>query len=118
VSVPPLSVGSGSVTPAGGGTVAVLSSEPVGEGAIWSVKVKGTGGPGGGGAVVRAVPVLCSEPVPEGSIWTVKVKVTVAPAGRSTVVARAPVPLGGPVTVPPPLLAGAGRVAAGRPGGR
>src|SRR6476646_3479532 len=63
VSVTLLSVGSGSVTPAGGLTVAVLLSEPVAEGLTRTVKVKVTLALAGRSTVVARAPVPLLGPV-------------------------------------------------------
>src|SRR5262245_4769363 len=65
VSVAVLSVGSGSVTPGGGLTVAMLVREPVAEGSIWTVKLKVTLAPGGRLSVVARAP-----PPPVGPVTT------------------------------------------------
>src|SRR6516164_9089847 len=73
VSVAVLLAGLGSVTPAGGVTVAVLTRVPVAEGSIWTVKVKVTLAP-------LAVPVTMPPP-----LLSVVVQVAeVTPAGRGS----------------------------------
>ena len=63
MSVALLSAGSGSVTPAGGVTVAVLTSEPVAEGLTRTVKVKVTLALTGRSTVVARAPVPLVGPV-------------------------------------------------------
>src|SRR6516164_907658 len=57
VSVALLLAGLGSVTPAGGATLAVLSRVPVADGLIWTVKVKVTLAPTGRSTVVARAPL-------------------------------------------------------------
>src|SRR3954452_7959435 len=63
VSLALLLAGVGSVTPAGGGTVAVLARVPVAEGLTWTVKVKVTVALTGRSTVVARAPAPLAGPV-------------------------------------------------------
>src|SRR5262249_51171348 len=92
-------VGSGSVTPAGGVTVAVLVSAPVADGLTWTVKVKVTLAPTGRSTVVFRAPTPLAVPVtlpPPVALTNVQ-GAEVTPAGTGSD------PLG-PVTALGPLL--------------
>src|SRR5688500_8333015 len=81
-----LSDGSGSVTPAGGPTVAVLLRLPVAEGLIWTVKVKVTLAPTGRLTVAARAPLPVVGPVtlpPPVSPTNVQVA-PVTPAGSGS----------------------------------
>src|SRR5205085_2041269 len=86
VSVTMLSVGSGSVTPAGGATVAVLTRLPVAEGLTRTVKVKVTVAPTGKLTVAARAPAPPLGPVTlPPPVWPAKAQVAeVAPAGRGS----------------------------------
>src|SRR6478752_7569784 len=86
VSVTLLSDGSGSVTPAGGLTVAVLARLPVAEGLTWTVKVKVTLALTGRLTVVARAPVPLLGPVTvPPPLLAVAVQVAaVTPAGRGS----------------------------------
>ena len=86
VSVAVLLAGSGSVTPAGGVTVAVLLRVPVAEGLIWTVKVKVTLALTGRSTVVARVPVPLAGPVTvPPPLLAVAVQVAaVTPAGKGS----------------------------------
>src|SRR4029453_8714285 len=86
VSLALLSRGSGSVTPAGGLTVAVLARRPVAEGLTRTVKVKVTLAPTGRSTVVARGPVPLAGPLtlpPPVAPANAQVA-AVAPAGRGS----------------------------------
>src|SRR6478736_4856655 len=86
LSVALLLAGSGSVVPAGGLTVAVLLSEPVAAGAIWTVKVKVTVAPTGRSTVVARAPLPVVGPVtvPPPLLAVAAQVAAVTPAGRGS----------------------------------
>src|SRR6478735_4835299 len=86
VSVAVLSAGSGSVTPAGGVTVAVLVSDPVAEGPTRTVKVKVTLAPAGRSTVVARAPVPLVGPltVPPPLLAVAAQVAPVTPAGSGS----------------------------------
>src|SRR5438874_95062 len=88
VSVSPslLLAGSGSATPAGGATVAVLTRLPVADGSIWTVKVKVTVAPTGRFTVVAraALPVSGPVTVPPPVAPAKAQAAEVTPAGRGS----------------------------------
>src|SRR5262245_16814601 len=86
VSVVVLSVGSGSVTPGGGLTVAVLVSRPVAAGLTWTVKVKLTLAPAGRSTVVARAPPPLAGPLtlPPPVAPANAQEAAVAPAGRGS----------------------------------
>src|SRR4029077_11123860 len=86
VSVPVLLAGVGSVTPAGGVTVAVLARVPVAEGSICTVKVKVTVALTGRSTVVARAPLPLLGPVTlPPPLLAVSVQVAaVTPAGRGS----------------------------------
>src|SRR5262245_4363029 len=90
--------GSGSVTPAGGVTVAVLARGPVAEGLTRTVKRKVTVAPTGRSTVVARAPKPLAGPVttppPLLAVAAQRAKVTPAGTGSETL---APVTLLGPV---------------------
>src|SRR4051812_4896432 len=81
-----LSAGVGSVTPAGGLTVAVLARVPVAEGSTWTVKRKVTVALTGRSTVVARGPLPLLSPVTlPPPLLAVAVQVAaVAPAGRGS----------------------------------
>src|SRR5262245_987116 len=86
VSLSLLSVGLGSVVPAGGVTVAVLVRKPVAAGLAWTVKVKVTVAPAGRLTVVARAPLPLLGPLtlpPPVSPANAQVP-PVAPAGRGS----------------------------------
>src|SRR5262245_60477310 len=98
VSVAVLLPGVGSVTPAGGATVAVLTREPVADGLTWTVYVNVTVAPTGRLTVVARAPAPFAGPVtappPVKSVAAQLADVT--PAGRASDT-LAPVTALGPV---------------------
>src|SRR4029077_21184977 len=86
VSLALLSVGSGSVVPVGGLTVAVLLSEPVAEGLTRTVKVKVTLALTGRSTVVARAPVPVVGPVtvPPPLLAVAAQVAAVTPAGRGS----------------------------------
>src|SRR4029450_1232133 len=98
VSLALLSVGSGSVVPAGGMTVAVLTRLPVAEGLTRTVKVKVTVALTGRSTVVARAPVPLLGPVTlPPPVWPAKAQVAAeTPAGRGSDT-LAPVTALGPV---------------------
>src|SRR5262245_14762767 len=85
-SVALLSAGSGSVTPGGGLTVAVLVSEPVAAGLTRTVKVKVTVAPTGRLTVVARAPVPLLGPLtaPPPLLAVAAQVAAVTPAGRGS----------------------------------
>ena len=98
VSVALLLAGSGSVTPAGGLTVAVLLSVPVADGLTWTVKVKVTLALTGRSTVVARAPLPLAAPVtvPPPVLAVAAQVAAVTPAGRGSDT-LAPVTALGPV---------------------
>src|SRR5262245_53364170 len=86
VSVALSSVGSGSSTPGGGVTVAVLVSAPVAAGSIWAVKVKVTVAPTGRLTVAARAPLPPVGPVTlPPPVWPANAQLPpVAPAGSGS----------------------------------
>src|SRR5436305_14307399 len=84
VSVPVLLAGVGSVTPAGGVTVAVLARAPVAAGSICTVKVKVTVALTGRSTVVARAPAPLAGPVtlPPPLLAVAVQLAVVTPAGR------------------------------------
>src|SRR5579883_1899667 len=86
VSVALLLAGLGSVTPAGGVTVAVLTRSPVAEGSIWTVKVKVTLALTARSTVVDRAPAPLVGPVtvPPPLLAVVVQVAAVTPAGKGS----------------------------------
>src|SRR5262245_48877380 len=86
VSVSRLLAGLGSVTPAGGLTVAVLANVPVAAGLTWTVKLKVTVALRGRSTVVARAPLPLVGPVtvPPPLLAVVVQVAAVAPAGRGS----------------------------------
>src|SRR5262245_27865238 len=75
-----------SVTPVGVLTVAVLTSEPVAEGLIWTVKLKVTVAPAGRSTVVARAPLPLDGPVamPRPLVSETVQVAAVTPVGRAS----------------------------------
>src|SRR5262249_17820568 len=86
VSVSVLSAGSGSVTPGGGGTVAVLARLPVADGSIRTVKVKVPLAPTGRLTVAARAPLPPDGPLTlPPPVWPANAQVAArTPAGRGS----------------------------------